>query len=594
MGKYSYCNLLFVIIILLALTSCAPSRQTLQQMQETDDILKSEITINKLPITVKLSLDDRTRNSSITATPRGAAARRLTLQTGRQLVKGAGKAAGIIFHDVQQRDTGDYQALLKVRLVDFQFDYTYTLGSFPNDRIMYNMAMVVETTLMDKGGKVIYSKELSDQHSGWGDHSGFAGNDGGAVTAAKGNAALVALWVKHFANDITANRDVQLYAKSLAGSLQFAKSPAPEIVISTPMDNSSTDKSEIILSGYIQSETPIREHRISVNGRRLAETRSVAVIPKADGRIIINRKIKIPVGENVLTLTAMDQAGMTSQNVIMVTRLETALGAVAIGHATEIGERFAVVVGISRYLNSNKGIPELKRAAADAREFTDFLKSPKGGGFEEKNILLLTNEQATSSALRRALFSFLKKSIEEDLVVLFFSGHGASEPGSADNYYLLTYDADPDDLATTAIPTWDVNIAFQRNISARRVVVLVDACHAASVGINTGTRGAAGSNQVNKYLQEMARTGEGKAFFSATQIGQTSIEPRSAGIKTGLFTHYLLEGLSGAADEDGNYIVTLGEVIDYTTDLVIAASRGRQQPDIEGAFDRNMPLAVLK
>jgi hypothetical protein len=61
-----------------------------------------------------------------------------------------------------------------------------------------------------------------------------------------------------------------------------------------------------------------------------------------------------------------------------------------------------------------------------------------------------------------------------------------------------------------------------------------------------------------------------------------------------LFTHYLLEGLSGAADEDGNYIVTLGEVIDYTTDLVIAASRGRQQPDIEGAFDRNLPLAVLK
>ena len=70
--------------------------------------------------------------------------------------------------------------------------------------------------------------------------------------------------------------------------------------------------------------------------------------------------------------------------------------------------------------------------------------------------------------------------------------------------------------------------------------------------------------------------------------------PAPAGIKTGLFTHYLLEGLSGAADEDGNHIVTLGEVIDYTTDLVIAASRGRQQPDIEGAFDRNLPLAVLK
>lgn len=389
MVTYSYRNVFFVFIILLALTSCAPSRQTLQRMQETEEILMSEMTINKLPLTVKLSLDDRTRNSSVTATPRGAAGRRLTLQTGRQLVKGAGKAAGIIFHDVQEMDTENYQALLKVRLVDFKFGYTYTLGAFPYDRIIYNMAMVVESTLMDKSGKVIYSKELSDQHSGWGDHSAFAGNDGGAATAAKGNAALVALWVKHLANDIIANQDVQLYAKSFAGSLQFAKSPAPEIVISTPTDNSSTDKGEIILSGYIQSETPIREQRISVNGRRLAETRSVAVIPKADGRIIINRKIKIPVGENVLTLTATDQAGMTSQNVIKVTRLETALGAAALGNTTEIGERFAVVVGISRYLNSIKGIPEIKNAAEDASRFTDFLKSPKSGGFEEKNVSML-------------------------------------------------------------------------------------------------------------------------------------------------------------------------------------------------------------
>ena len=236
----------------------------------------------------------------------------------------------------------------------------------------------------------------------------------------------------------------------------------------------------------------------------------------------------------------------------------------------------------------------MSNSAEDARSFSQFLKSPNGGSFSENNILLLVNQQATSTALRRALFTYLKKAIEEDLVIFFFSGHGASEPGTADNYYLLTYDADPDDLPATAIPTWDVDMAFKRNIKAKRSIILVDAYRTAAIGNNKGTRALALDNMSNRYLKKLSETGEGRVIFTASQDGQIAVDSRFTKRKTGLFTHYLLEALSGVADENSDGIVSLGETIDYTTDLVEAASRGKQRPDIVGKFDRNLPFAVLE
>ncbi|MCH5373753.1 MAG: hypothetical protein JJ992_07235, partial [Planctomycetes bacterium] len=49
--------------------------------------------------------------------------------------------------------------------------------------------------------------------------------------------------------------------------------------------------------------------------------------------------------------------------------------------------------------------------------------------------------------VRRAMFTFLKQAIREDLVVVYFSGHGASDPDRPKNLYMLTYDTDPADNA---------------------------------------------------------------------------------------------------------------------------------------------------
>src|SRR4051794_10604908 len=69
-------------------------------------------------------------------------------------------------------------------------------------------------------------------------------------------------------------------------------------------------------------------------------------------------------------------------------------------------DRWAVVVGISKYNNKDWN---LKYAARDAAELAALLETPAGGGFAKDHVLKLTNEQATTAAVSRALRSFLKK-----------------------------------------------------------------------------------------------------------------------------------------------------------------------------------------
>ena len=110
-------------------------------------------------------------------------------------------------------------------------------------------------------------------------------------------------------------------------------------------------------------------------------------------------------------------------------------------------QQWAVVIGISEYLNPL--IKNLSYADRDARDFAEFLKSPAGGGFEPDRMKILLNKDATLQNVKQALYNFLRQTIDKDLVIIYFAGHGAPEPANPSNNYLLTYDSDPNSLETT-------------------------------------------------------------------------------------------------------------------------------------------------
>jgi hypothetical protein len=259
----------------------------------------------------------------------------------------------------------------------------------------------------------------------------------------------------------------------------------------------------------------------------------------------------------------------------------------------QVRKCWAVVIGISKYRYGGKRFANLEYAAEDAKAFSEFLCSARSKGFAKDRILCLLDEQVTYANIRHALFEFLGQADKEDLVVIYFSGHGMPEPGTED-FFMLCHDTDPDHLVSTAFPMWDIETALRRRfIKAERVVVFADACHAGGIAGETGAR-AVTDNAVHLYLQQLAIAEQGRLIFTASEARELSFESNKFGGGHGVFTHFLLQGLNGAADADRNGVVTAGELIEYVRSGVIAATGNKQHPRLAGDFDRNLPLAVVE
>lgn len=256
------------------------------------------------------------------------------------------------------------------------------------------------------------------------------------------------------------------------------------------------------------------------------------------------------------------------------------------------GRRWAVVVGVSAYEDST--IVPLRYADADARAIYQFLRSPRagGGGYAEENIKLLLNEEATYAGLRNALFSFLRQATDEDHVVIYFAGHGAPDPARPGDLYLLTHDTRSGQIPATAFPMRDVDRAVGE-LYARHVVVITDACHSGGVTGELATRG--GTNSINDiFLAQLSSSTGGLAVFTASGADQVSLEDERWGGGHGVFTHYLLQALDGAADEDGDGIVTLVEMMFWTIDRVRRETENAQIPSIgHRTYDRYLPMSLV-
>ena len=261
--------------------------------------------------------------------------------------------------------------------------------------------------------------------------------------------------------------------------------------------------------------------------------------------------------------------------------------------APSLRQKWAVVIGISTYKYASARLKNLRYCHRDAEVFARFLRSPAGGGFPAANVKLLTNENATKAAITDALFEFLKHTVKEDLVVIFFSCHGSPDPDKPSNLYLVAHDTRPGKIASTGFPMWDLNTAMRRTIGAERIVVLADACH--SAGVTEGVKGVKVGSHFDRYYEQLAKSKPGRCVFTSSEGYETSRESARWGGGHGVFTWSMLRALRGAADRDGSGIVTLGEMLDFVDVTVRRETANEQHPTHAGSqFDRNLPMAVVK
>ncbi|MFL6274782.1 MAG: caspase family protein [Blastocatellia bacterium] len=253
------------------------------------------------------------------------------------------------------------------------------------------------------------------------------------------------------------------------------------------------------------------------------------------------------------------------------------------------GKLWAVVIGVSSY----KNLPaeaQLKFPHRDAEEFAAFLRSPQGGGFPSSQIKLLLNQDATLAAVRTALGTWLARSAEpDDIVYVFFAGHGVVE-GDRDGY-LLTHDSDPQNLYATALSVDELNKVMSERLHARLSVLITDACHAGRLGL--ASRGVEDKILVNRFLDEVGKTGQGVFRLLASRADELSYEDKRWGGGHGVFTNFLLEGLRGRADRDADGVVRAGELLDYLSEVVPNETKALQHPRAAGNIETRLPLAVI-
>jgi len=259
---------------------------------------------------------------------------------------------------------------------------------------------------------------------------------------------------------------------------------------------------------------------------------------------------------------------------------------------------WAVVIGVGEYEDSrlDLGLPE-----GDAQAVYDFLVDTRGGGFPKDNVRLLVNEQATRKGIEQAWGWLLQQASKEDLVLVYFSGHGGhdhdyngDEPeGDTEDEYLLPYDTDPSDFFSTAVRD-DAVGDWVSSLRSEHVILIFDSCHSG---------GAA--KTVKSYETPGSRAGPGNTVFTdlmgvdgvlvMTACQATELAQQDDSLGYGVFTYFLLSGLGGLekvgepeadTDQDGRVTVEelkrylQREVPQYVSDVMLKTSP--QNPLITG------------
>ncbi|MFH1115038.1 MAG: ankyrin repeat domain-containing protein [Pseudomonadota bacterium] len=257
-----------------------------------------------------------------------------------------------------------------------------------------------------------------------------------------------------------------------------------------------------------------------------------------------------------------------------------------------VGDLYAVVVGISDY--KDKSINRIGSASVDARDFAEFLQGQKKV-FKEQHVKLLTDDKATKMEIDILLQSWLKEAKESDTIVIFLSGHGEPDLHSENAFYFLPWDVRPQHPAQTAVRmSGFLNLVNQYR--AKRVLLIADSCHSGGfLSEMSGPQAKSHGSRtlaLTRFIEEMEASAGVAALFSS-KPDQTSwhLPP----MRNSVFTHYLLKGLKGKADVNGDGIVTFYEAYQYAWRLTKERTNGTQEPygrapRIVGSF----PIAVTE
>jgi hypothetical protein len=381
------------------------------------------------------------------------------------------------------------------------------------------------------------------------------------------------------------NREKQLAAQVDELKQRLNRSMAPVLVVSKPVDGAKIESPNTLLHFIAVDDKGIRQLKVSLNGspltlERVRGLKVVAVDDDSDSKKInVSQKLQLQYGQNIIIITATDTDGISRKEVVKIYRVK------------ERGHIWAIIIGINQYQKAQN----LRYAVNDAQAFKDYLKDFVG--IPDERIFYLANQDATKSRIESLLGTTIKrKASKDDTVIIFYAGHGAVEPdpsnldGDGFEKYLLPHDADLEDLYSTSISMNNIRTIFMR-IRSDRLIFIADTCYSGASGGRTMMATKTRANLSDTFYERISK-GKGRVIISSCSANEISKEDDR--LQHGIFSYYMLEGLKGQADQDGDGIITVSELFSYISRKVPEASAQDQHPVKKGETEGELVIGRTK
>ncbi|MCI0552820.1 MAG: caspase family protein, partial [Anaerolineae bacterium] len=178
-----------------------------------------------------------------------------------------------------------------------------------------------------------------------------------------------------------------------------------------------------------------------------------------------------------------------------------------------MASKFALVIANTEYQDAS--FAKLTAPGKDAEEFAHVLREPELAAFDDVQVLL--NE--VESKIRRSIARFFVDRKRDDLLLLYFSGHGIrNEQGQL---FLAANDTEISILEATGISADFVTLAMNSSRSQRQLLIL-DCCNSGAFA--HGSKSASVVGKSMGIATAFEGSGFGRVVLTATDATQYAWE----------------------------------------------------------------------
>jgi len=284
----------------------------------------------------------------------------------------------------------------------------------------------------------------------------------------------------------------------------------------------------------------------------------------------INSKIKREYDVKLINgLNVISASAFNADNTIM-----SALRSIKVNAKKEKKQPkiYLIAIGIDNFKDSSFDLSLARKDASDLKKLFDSSACDLGG----KGVHILL-ENADKNLITNAFDNFSNFINKEDIFILYIASHGTVINNLL---YLLTTDYNGNIDQKNSISSIEL-MELAKQIPALKQVYILDCCYS----------GGMKSILLDLYNSRIAVISRslGMHILAAAKSTQNTFEGYQ---NNGMFTHFILKGLSGSADINQDKLIMVKELSPYLKKEIITITQGKQEAYIYN-FGDDFPITSI-